>query len=89
MSGRHSFLKLSEEIDRDPERRSRVEALKRAYDALQARADAGLSNEELEELAETYGLVSDPKVRESVEEAEAEIDRGEGLSFREVFGEEL
>ena len=89
MSGSNDFRKLRERIERDPVRSERMKEKRRAYDALQAGADAGLSDKELEELAETYGLVSDPRVRESVEEAEAEIDRGEGLSFREAFGEEL
>ena len=89
MSGRNKWRELVRPMMEDPVRRARVEELGRVYDALLAGADAGLSDEELEELAEAYGLVSDPGVRESVGEAEAEIDRGEGLSFREAFGEEL
>ena len=88
MSGRNKWRELVRPMMEDPVRRTRVEELGRAYDALLSGADAGLSDEELEELAETYGLVSDPGVRGSVEEAEAEIDRGERLSFREVFGED-
>ena len=89
MSGRNKWRELARVIDEDPVRRARVEELGRPYDALLAGADAGLSDEELEELAEADGLVSNPRVRESVEEAEAQIDRGEGLSFREAFGEDL
>jgi len=44
---------------------------------------------ELEELAEVYELLSDPEVREGVSRAEAEIERGDGISFEEAFGEEL
>lgn len=44
---------------------------------------------ELEELAEVYELLSDPDVREGISQAEAEIDRGDGISFEEAFGEEL
>ena len=46
-------------------------------------------NEELEELVEIFEMLSDPEVREAVKEAEAEIERGEGLSFEEAFGEKL
>jgi PHD/YefM family antitoxin component YafN of YafNO toxin-antitoxin module len=45
--------------------------------------------QELEELAEVYELLSDPEVREGVSRAEAEIERGDGISFEEAFGEEL
>lgn len=45
--------------------------------------------EELEELVEVYEMLSDPKVREAVAEAEAQIERGEGFSFEEAFGEKL
>lgn len=45
--------------------------------------------QELEELVEVYELLADPEVREGVAEAEAEIERGEGLSFEEAFGEAL
>lgn len=38
---------------------------------------------------EVHELTSDPHVREAVVEAEAAIERGEGLSFEEAFGEEL
>ena len=46
-------------------------------------------NEELEELVEIFEMLSHPEVREAVKEAEAEIERGEGLSFEEAFGEKL
>ncbi len=45
--------------------------------------------EELEELVEVYEMLSDPEVRETLEAAEAQIERGEGLSFEEAFGEKL
>jgi PHD/YefM family antitoxin component YafN of YafNO toxin-antitoxin module len=45
--------------------------------------------QELEELAEVYELLSDPEVREGVSRAEAEIEKGDGISFEEAFGEEL
>jgi len=44
---------------------------------------------ELEELAEIYELLSDPDVQEGLSRAEAEIDRGDGISFEEAFGEKL
>ena len=34
MSGRHGFRKLREKIERDPERRRRMEEKRKAYDAL-------------------------------------------------------
>ena len=46
-------------------------------------------NEELEEVVEIIEMLSDPEVRDAIAEAEAEIERGEGLSFEEVFGEKL
>lgn len=46
-------------------------------------------NEELEELVEGYELMADEDVRDSIRVAESQIERGEGLSFEEVFGEEL
>lgn len=46
-------------------------------------------NEELEEVVEIFEMMSDPEVRGAVEAAEAEIERGEGLSFEDVFGEKL
>ncbi len=45
--------------------------------------------QELEELVEVYEMLSDPEVREGIEKAEAQVERGEGLSFEEAFGEEL
>jgi PHD/YefM family antitoxin component YafN of YafNO toxin-antitoxin module len=42
--------------------------------------------QELEELTEVYELLSDPEVRSGVARAEAEIERGEGISFEEAFG---
>ncbi len=56
---------------------------RRSYQALLRR------NEELEEVVEIVELMSDGEVRGAVEAAEAEIERGEGLSFEEVFGEKL
>lgn len=44
---------------------------------------------ELEELVEVYEMLSDPEVREALKAAEAQIERGEGLSFEEAFGEKL
>lgn len=46
-------------------------------------------NEELEELVEVYELMADEDVRKSIRVAESQIERGEGLSFEDVFGEEL
>lgn len=46
-------------------------------------------NEELEEVVEVVEMMADPEVRDAVTQAEAEIERGEGLSFEEVFGEKL
>lgn len=46
-------------------------------------------NRELEETVEVLQMLADPGVREAVEEAEAQIERGEGLSFEEAFGEKL
>lgn len=46
-------------------------------------------NEELEEIVEVVEIMGDPEVRDAVARAEAEIERGEGLSFEEVFGEKL
>lgn len=43
--------------------------------------------QELEDLVEVYEILSDPEVREGLAEAEAQIERGEGLSFEEAFGE--
>jgi PHD/YefM family antitoxin component YafN of YafNO toxin-antitoxin module len=45
--------------------------------------------EELEELVEVYEMLSDPEVKRALEAAEAQIERGEGLSFEEAFGEKL
>ena len=45
------------------------------------------AQEELEELVEVYEMLSDPEVKEALEAAEAQIERGEGLSFEEAFGE--
>ena len=45
--------------------------------------------EELEELGELVELLADREVREGVAEAEAQIERGDGLSFEEAFGERL
>ncbi len=45
--------------------------------------------EELEELVEVYEMLSDPEVKEALEAAEAQIERGEGLSFEKAFGEKL
>lgn len=45
--------------------------------------------EELEELVEVYEMLSDPEVKEALEAAEAQIERGEGVSFEEAFGEKL
>lgn len=51
MSGRHSFGKLREEIERDPERRGRMEEKRKAYDALlnlaELREAKGLTQSEL------------------------------------------
>lgn len=55
-------------------------------DALQATLRR---NEELEEAVEVMQILGDPEIREAVEAAEAQIDRGEGLSFEEAFGEKL
>lgn len=44
-------------------------------------------NEELEELVEVYELLADREVREGVARAEEQIERGEGISFEEAFGE--
>lgn len=46
-------------------------------------------NEELEEIVEVFEMMSDPEVWGAVEAAEAEIGRGEGLSFEDAFGESL
>ena len=51
MSGRHKFSKLRERIESDPVRRARTEQTNRIYDKLIAAAHAGLSDEELDELA--------------------------------------
>lgn len=56
---------------------------RRSYISLLQRA------EELEELVEICALLADREVREGVAEAEAQIERGEGLSFEEAFGESL
>jgi antitoxin (DNA-binding transcriptional repressor) of toxin-antitoxin stability system len=45
--------------------------------------------QELEELVEIYELLSDPEVRKGVGKAETQIQRGDGLSFEEAFGEKL
>lgn len=65
MSGRHSFKKLREEIDRDPVRRERMEEKRRAYGVLldlaelaELRREHGLTQAEL---AERLG-VSQPNV---------------------------
>ena len=42
----------------------------------------------LEGLAEERDFLADPEVRRALQEAEAQIERGEGLSFEEAFGEE-
>ncbi len=34
-------------------------------------------------------MLSDPEVKEALEAAEAQIERGEGLSFEKAFGEKL
>lgn len=51
MSGRHSFRKLREEMERDPERRGRMEEKRKAYDALlnlaELREAQGLTQSEL------------------------------------------
>ena len=46
-------------------------------------------NEELEEAVEVLQMLADPEIRGAIEAAEAQIDRGEGLSFEEAFGERL
>ena len=62
MSGRHSFKKLREKIERDPERRERMEEKRKAYDAVlnlaELREAKGLTQAEL---AERLG-VSQPNV---------------------------
>ena len=62
MSGRHSFRKLREKIERDPERRERMEEKRKAYDAVlnlaELREAKGLTQAEL---AERLG-VSQPNV---------------------------
>lgn len=45
--------------------------------------------EELEELVEVYEMLSEPGVKEALKVAEAQIERGDGLSFEEAFGEKL
>ncbi len=61
MSGRHSFRKLREKIERDPERRERMDEKKKAYDAILNLADLreakGLTQAELARLG-----VSQPNV---------------------------
>lgn len=44
-------------------------------------------NEELEEVVEVLEIMSDPEARGAIEAAEAQIERGEGLSFEEAFGQ--
>lgn len=46
-------------------------------------------NQELEQAVEVMQMLGDPEIREAVETAEAQIDRGEGLTFEEAFGEKL
>ena len=62
MSGRHSFRKLREKIERDPERRERMEEKRKAYDVLlnlaELREAKGLTQAEL---AERLG-VSQPNI---------------------------
>ena len=62
MSGRHSFRKLREKIERDPERQERMEEKRKAYDVLlnlaELRVAKGLTQAEL---AERLG-VSQPNV---------------------------
>jgi DNA-binding XRE family transcriptional regulator len=62
VSGRHSFRKLREQIERDPERRERMEEKRKAYDAVlnlaELREARGLTQAEL---AERLG-VSQPNV---------------------------
>ena len=71
MSGRRSFKKLSEEMDRNPELRRRVEALKRAYEALEAGADGGPHDE-----APMVSLPDDPFDDETLPaDASANLDR--------------
>ena len=43
----------------------------------------------IEGLMEESGFPDDPEARQVLTEAEAQIERGEGLSFEEAFGEEL
>jgi predicted XRE-type DNA-binding protein len=62
VSGRHSFKKLREKIERDPERQERMEEKRKAYDVLlnlaELREAKGLTQAEL---AERLG-VSQPNV---------------------------
>ena len=62
MSGRHSFRKLREKIERDPERQERMDEKRKAYDAIlnlaELREAKGLTQSEL---AERLGM-SQPNV---------------------------
>ncbi len=48
-----------------------------------------MSEDEYDSLTETLYLLSQPGLKESIEEARKEIKKGEVNSFEEFFGEEL
>lgn len=48
------------------------------------RDDCGVSNEELEPLDETQGILSDPSALERIRAAQAEVQRGDVLTEQQV-----
>ena len=79
MSGRHSFKKLREKIERDPQRQERMEEKRKAYDAVlnlaELREAKGLTQAEL---AARFG-VSQPNVSK-IEAAAANPHAGPSTS---------
>jgi DNA-binding XRE family transcriptional regulator len=62
VSGRHSFRKLSEKLEREPDRRERMQEKRKAYDAIVNLAELrGAKGSTQSELAERLG-VSQPNV---------------------------
>lgn len=92
MSGRASFSKLREEIERDPARRARMDETRKAYDALLRLADLRQSRGVTQaELASALG-VSQPnvsKIERGFDSGKGEVLLGTLAGYVEALGGRL